>query len=535
MRTSHETSAAGTTRIALIEAGSPGLNIYSHVAMGRGIALLATVLHDHGFESRAFIEDVSGKGTVDWEWVSLADIVGFSAITCTMPRTRELLEIARIVNPEAVVVFGGPEPTCEPRRSLEAGADFVLRGEAEHTLPRFINAHVGHSLEPLGNIEGLIWVENDEMRSGPEPRQLTAAELDELPLVDRTLVYGWEQTSVATAWRTRGCPQRCDFCEVCEIWPRPTRRSDERAADEVIAAQEAGFRTVFLVDDNAAANKSSFKDFLRSITERGFSETLVAQLRADAVFKGNGRLDRELLRLLRRAAGLTVVCVGVESADDANLARVHKRVDARRMARGLKAMRRYGLLVHGMFIALNEDTREIIRRNGAYARRYVTSLQYLFETPLPGTKSTLEHELKGEILFGTGDDLGLADGMHVVLRPVQMSAREMQELVGREYRRFYSRARIVREALRATFVRHRRLTAAQRATVATLAGWERFKTWVRFHAQYTFAPTAFLAIGRRRIRDVMRDPAFVEYLARLDRLELDLAPSRSGQGQLSAE
>src|SRR5450830_1468831 len=51
-------------RVALIEAGSPGLNIYSHVAMGRGTAMLATVTRDAGYEVRAFIEDVSGKGSV---------------------------------------------------------------------------------------------------------------------------------------------------------------------------------------------------------------------------------------------------------------------------------------------------------------------------------------------------------------------------------------------------------------------------------------------------------------------------------------
>ena len=32
-------AAARTLRIALIEAGSPGLNIYSGVAMGRGIPI----------------------------------------------------------------------------------------------------------------------------------------------------------------------------------------------------------------------------------------------------------------------------------------------------------------------------------------------------------------------------------------------------------------------------------------------------------------------------------------------------------------
>ena len=48
-------------RVALIEAGSPGLNIYSHVAMGRGIGLLATVLRDHGYDGVLSME-CEGQG-----------------------------------------------------------------------------------------------------------------------------------------------------------------------------------------------------------------------------------------------------------------------------------------------------------------------------------------------------------------------------------------------------------------------------------------------------------------------------------------
>src|SRR5664280_1535950 len=101
-----------TLRVALIEAGSPGLNIYSHVAMGRGVPLLATVLRDAGYQVRAFVEDISGLGSVDWEFVSGADVIGFSAITCTLSRTAELVHEARRRNPSATIVLGGPEPTC---------------------------------------------------------------------------------------------------------------------------------------------------------------------------------------------------------------------------------------------------------------------------------------------------------------------------------------------------------------------------------------------------------------------------------------
>lgn len=504
--------------MALIEAGSPGLHIYSHVAMGRGLPLLATVVRDAGWETRAYIEDIGGRDCVDWDFVRDASVIGFSAITCTMPRTAELLAQARSVNPSAVVLFGGPEPTCHPARSFDAGADMVLRGESELTLPRLLAVLAGESQESLGDIEGLMWREEGLVREGAPMRQLTAKELNALPLVDHSLTHASESRTCATVWRTRGCPSHCDFCEVCEIYPRCVHRSDEPAIAELMDGQRLGYRTAFLIDDNAAANKPGFMEFLRKVGENGYARVLVTQLRADSVFGRDGKIDHEFLRLLKHAAGVTVACVGVESAADENLEAVHKNVDSKRMARALKAMRRAGILVHGMFIAFNDDARDTIRRNGEYARKYVNSLQYLFETPLPGTKRTREHESSGNILFAEPDDLLLYDGMHCVLRPMKMPAEEMQRLVESEDKRFYSLRRIVVSVLDGLFVRFRRLNAGQRKLLRQLSPARRIRTWLLFHAEYKFAPAANLVVGRKRLRDLRKDPKHEAFLQRLSAL-----------------
>ncbi|MEN6430476.1 MAG: radical SAM protein [Coriobacteriales bacterium] len=502
-------------RVVLIEAGTPGLNVYSHVAMGRGTPLLATVLRDAGYEVRAVVEDVSGKDSIDWGAVADARIVGFSAITCTMPRTVDLMRKVRAVNPRSPIVLGGPHPTCEPVRSLDAGADFVVRGEGELAFPRLCSALLGGD-PPLDTIAGLVWREAGEIHHGPEPRQLTAAELDSLPHVDYSLVHHASKASVGWAWRARGCPKRCDFCEVCRIWPHYRARSVEKSVEEVLATQDAGYASTFLIDDNAAADKPAFKKMLAMLAERGFARTLVTQIRADAVFERDGSLDTELLRLLRRAATVTFVCVGVESASDANLSKIDKGIDSAAMARALRAMRRYGLIVHGMFIALAEDTAGIIRRNGAYARKYVHSLQYLFEVPLPGTSRTSEHRRAGQLLFIDDHDLSYYDGMHIVLRPLAMSATQMQHLVVEQYRRFYSVSRIVATAIRSLFGRVRLLGPAQRAYLRRFPIGQRVYWWARLHAEQMLAPVAALVTGHRRVKAFMAEEGYRDYLHRLD-------------------
>lgn len=505
-------------RVALIEAGSPGLNIYSHVAMGRGITMLATVLRNAGHDVRAFIEDISGKGSIDWEWVREAQVIGFSAITCTLTRTAELVREARRRVPGATIVLGGPEPSCAPARAFEAGAEYVIRGEAEKSLLQFLEAlrstmtGVG---DALAQIPGIVWREGRELRFGPPPRQLTRDEVAELPLIDMSLVHHGEQRTTGLVWRSRGCPERCSFCEVHELWPRYVLRKEETSVDELLQNQAEGCGNTFLIDDNAAANKPSFKRFLQGAIDGGYAGSMAIQVRADAVLDRSGKPDRELLRLLREVAPMTMMCVGVESAEDADLAGVGKRLTARRMAQGLAAMRRYGLLVHGMFIAFAGDTAETLKRNGRFARRYVTSLQYLFETPLPGTASTAEHEAAGRVLFHDIPHLHFLDGMHVSLRPEQMSARQMQEIVVEEYRRFYSRRRIITAFLGGLLVRFRRLGAGHRRYLRALPPMRRLRRWAWLHAQYKFAPLAVLVTGRKRVLAFLKDPEYASYLSTL--------------------
>lgn len=513
--------AADAQRVALIEAGSPGLNIYSHVAMGRGVPLLATVLRDTGYDVRAFIEDVSGKDSIDWDFVSDADVVGFSAITCTLTRTAELVEETRRRNPAAAIVLGGPEPTCAPERAFEAGADYVIRGEAEFTLPRFLEAlrAAPRSEQPgeaLRRIPGIMWREDGTVAYGPPPRQLTRDEVCALPLIDMSLVEGAEHRTTGLVWRSRGCPDRCAFCEVHEIWPRYVLREETTSVDELLRCQAEGRGGSFLVDDNAAVNKPSLKRFLAGAIERGYGQPIAIQLRADAVFDKHGRLDRELLRLLRDVAPVTMLCVGVESAEDSALAEVGKRIDSERTAAALAAIRRYGLLVHGMFIAFASDTAETLLRNGRFARKYVTSLQYLFETPLPGTRATARHEAAGRVLFHELADLRYVDGMHVSLRPVRMTALRMQEIVTAEYRRFYSRARIARAFVAGLLFRHRRLGRGLRGYLRGLPPRMRLREWAWLHLQFKFAPWVLLRVGRQRVLAFLEDAEYSEYLAKLE-------------------
>ena len=369
----------------------------------------------------------------------------------------------------------------------------------------------------MRQVPGIMWREEHRTLSGPETRQLTKDELTALPLIDMSLVAGAEHRTTGVVWRSRGCPERCSFCEVCEIWPRYVLRDEEKSVEELLHLQRADVSGTFLIDDNAASNKPSFKRFLKMAIAGGYALPTVIQMRADAVFDREGKLDHELLSLLRDLSPATIVTIGVESSEDCDLAEVGKHITSERIGTALKAIRRYGILVHGMFIAFTNDTAETLKRNGRFARQYVTSLQYLFETPLPGTKATADHEAAGRVLFHDVTDLKFLDGMHVSILPEHMTAKEMQQVVIGEYRKFYSRTRVARAFFAGLFVRNRRLGDGLRLYLKTLPPSRRVLEWFRLHLQFKFAPWAILRVGRLRMLEFLKDADYLAYLAKLQR------------------
>ena len=80
-------------RISFIEAGSPGLHIFSKFPIPRlGAVLLSTILRARGYEVKAFIEDVAEP---DWSFIENSDIVCISTITSTAIKAYRSRETAK--------------------------------------------------------------------------------------------------------------------------------------------------------------------------------------------------------------------------------------------------------------------------------------------------------------------------------------------------------------------------------------------------------------------------------------------------------
>lgn len=127
-------------------------------------------------------------------------VAALSVHTRQLPAARSFISAVRAqFNSRVIILAGGPHPTARPIDLLHAGADFVIRGEAEDSLPLLLRALTDRA--PLSAIPGLSDPAN------PEPDMAPAADMA------RYHPFSLRVDRLGPMEITRGCPYRCAYCQ----------------------------------------------------------------------------------------------------------------------------------------------------------------------------------------------------------------------------------------------------------------------------------------------------------------------------------
>ncbi|MEJ2718195.1 MAG: B12-binding domain-containing radical SAM protein, partial [Deltaproteobacteria bacterium] len=261
----------------------------------------------------------------DWNW---ADMVLFSAMLPQHGRLFELLREAKAR--EKTTVAGGPFPSSAPREILDAGCDFLVRGEGENTVPLFLSAF------REGKTRGVF-----ESTVRPDLAQTPIPRYDLLRLKDYVAIP--VQTS-------RGCPFDCEFCDIVNLYGHtPRYKTPDQVIGELEALYRVGWRSeVFISDDNFIGSKLHARNILEKLTpwmkSRGEPFNFMTQV------SSNLGQDREMIDLMTEA-NFWSVFVGVESPDETVLALNRKYQNIRNpISQSLDNLNRNGLSVLASFI-----------------------------------------------------------------------------------------------------------------------------------------------------------------------------------------
>lgn len=413
-------------RISFIEAGAPGLHVFSKFPVARvGTVLLSTILKEKGYEVKAFIEDVS---TPDWEFIESSDLACISTLTSTAIRAYSIGQ--RLKAKGIPVIMGGAHPTFMPEEALQY-SDFVVRGEGDFTLPELMS-YLDNGAPAIETIQGLSYGDKTgNFFHNPDRPLLKEEELDSLPVPDFSLVHNWKPSLLYSVSTSRGCPFACKFCSVIHIFGRQYRfKSTGSVLKELNHIRSVSNGTRFFVDDNFTANRKRTKELLRVMIAEKLTSDWTAQVRTDAA------ADSELLRLMADA-GCHTVHIGFESINPKTLEQYNKMQTREDIVRCIKSVKDYGIHIHGMFvIGADTDDVDVIKRTVDFAMHNgIDTIQLMVLTPLPGTPLFKEMKESGRLLHA---DWSKYDAHHAVFSPSLMSAQTLQTEALKGMGRFYS-------------------------------------------------------------------------------------------------
>jgi anaerobic magnesium-protoporphyrin IX monomethyl ester cyclase len=168
-----------------------------------------------------------------------ADFIAISQMSPLKALDTELtIRLAKALNPQVLVILGGNHASSFPDSWIERGADFVVVGEGEIAFPKLMETILSGK-QDVSDVPNLVYRHGDGSRAtGVKAAEadLNASPLPRWDLVDfRPYDLGLRTGGMTAAIEvSRGCPHRCDFCNINTYWGlRQRYKSVARVCDEL--------------------------------------------------------------------------------------------------------------------------------------------------------------------------------------------------------------------------------------------------------------------------------------------------------------
>jgi hypothetical protein len=249
------------------------------------------------------------------------EIFGFGSICSSYPLTLRLATALKKRRPDARIVLGGPQASVVDVATMKAfqAVDIVIRGEAEETLPRVLDALTGRG--SLDFIAGITFRRGGAIQRTPNAPPVK--DLDALPIPAFHL-YPLVTTSPDTPLELgRGCPFACKFCSTNDFFRRQYRLKSPAKVIEQMSWMEAryGTRQFDLIHDMFTVDRKRVVAFCEALLASGKNYKWGCSARTDCV-------DPELIELLWEA-GCRSLFFGIETGSAQLQKIVDKNLDLR--------------------------------------------------------------------------------------------------------------------------------------------------------------------------------------------------------------
>ncbi|MFE4239167.1 B12-binding domain-containing radical SAM protein [Peribacillus butanolivorans] len=237
------------------------------------------------------------------------DVIGFSCYIWNIEETMKVVAMLKKINPELVIILGGPEVTYDVGEWLDQipGADFIVIGEGEVTFKALLSEIEGAN--DYKKVGGIAYRQDGKKVIQPQNGKV---DLKSLPTPYRLEEDRHELSKRVTYIETsRGCPFSCQFClSSIEVGVRYFDR--EKIKEDIRYLMENGAKTIKFVDRTFNISRSYAMDMFQFLIDEHHPGVVFQfEITADI-------MRPEVIQFLNdhAPAGLFRFEIGVQSTND---------------------------------------------------------------------------------------------------------------------------------------------------------------------------------------------------------------------------
>jgi len=340
-----------------------------------------TVFYFDGFYHQGSIKEYKAL-------IKQYDIILLTIVDSLVSLNYEIsIKLIKKLFPEKIIIAGGIHANIYAKEWLLKGVDIIVKGEAEKSLAKLIEAIEKKS--SLQEIDGLIYLENNMIKE--------TASMSLLEDLDASPVPNWDIVNFklynlmlrkngysAAVETSRGCINGCNFCLVNSFWEKRQRyKSVARVLEELKVLKGLGVSQFALLDDGFANDINRDTQLIEAILSENLDLSWGCFLRIDTIVEHPKFVD------LAAKSGLRRVVIGFEHTNAEVLNRINKGLNKdigdERCAKAIEVLKRRNIFVTGLFIAGYPGLKKHEKLKYSKARKYCTDARAGNYKALPST------------------------------------------------------------------------------------------------------------------------------------------------------
>ena len=386
--------------------GGSSLESVQNFVQPLGIAYLAAVLEKSRFDVKlidASIQNLRPRDIAQIVERENPQLVGISSVTISFYNAEETARAIREKNGNIYIVIGGPHVSTDPEGSIRKDLfDLGVVAEGEYTL-----LEIARELRDKGKInhpekiKGIVYKRKNKVYFTEQRPYIE--DLDVLPMPARYLLPPLKEykatpassryNPVGTIITSRGCPNKCVFCDRKIFGNRPRLHSVKRVVDEIeMLVEKYGAREIKVWDDTFTFNQKRVIEICKEILKRRIKVHWLCLTRVNNV--------GEELYFWMKKAGCWQVLFGLESGDPGILKDMKKGITLEQSIKAVSLAKKAGLNVRGTFVlGMPNETKETLKRTLDFALSLpLDSANFYVLAPYQGTEIFELLKEQGKIL-----------------------------------------------------------------------------------------------------------------------------------------